>query len=101
MEYADQHPPSRAEMTSALHRLEDRMSDSRDEILEAVRDLKATMNGQFSKQAELNVRHTTILGRYGADIAVLQDRGSRDNTARWAAVGSGAMAAVAAWFGIR
>lgn len=90
---------TRAEFTSAMNRLEDRMANDRDEVLEAVRDLKLSMNGQFGKHGSTLSRHSDVLGKHGAEIAVLHDRGSRDNTARWGAVASAIGAGLAALIG--
>ena len=89
----------RPEHERAFDRLEVRLDSSRDEILAAVRDLKATMNGQFARQVEVNARYSDVLGRHGSDIAVLQDRGVRDMPARWGAVVSALIGTVAAIFG--
>lgn len=90
---------SRAEFIAAMNRLDDRMALNRDEVLDAVRDLKLSMNGQFSTHGNTLSRHSDVLGKHGADIAVLRDRGSRDNTARWGAVASALAAALAALLG--
>lgn len=92
---------TRPEHERAFDRLEMRLDSSREEILNAVRDLKNTMNGQFVRQNEINDRHSAVLGRYGTDIEVLQDRGARDMTARWGAGIGALIATLAAFFGIK
>lgn len=89
---------TRSELDTLLNRTEDRIegrqSSDREEILNAIRDLKTSMNGQFQRQGE-------ILGAHETAIKILQDRGSRDNPARWTAVVSGAISLLAAYLGIK
>lgn len=79
---------SRGEFERALDRVEGRMSDKSNDVLNAISDLKASMNGQFARQGEILSRHETSIG-------ILQDRSGRDTSARVAA-GLGALLAAAA-----
>jgi hypothetical protein len=92
---------TRGEFMSSFNRLEDKVADGRKEILDAVRDLKHSMNGQFATQAEINRRHGDILGEHAGDLKVLKDRGTRDNAARWAGGAGTILAILAGYFGIK
>lgn len=81
---------SQAEFNRAVNSLEDRGDD----ILTAIRDLKQSMNGQFSKQGDL-------LSAHAARISVLEDRGSRDTGARWGAGIGTLLAIISAILGIQ
>ena len=88
----------RLEHERTIERIENRMDDHRDEVLDAIRDLKLAMNGQFGKQEAATFRHGEVLGKHGTDIAVLQDRSQSDWVARGLA-GVGAL--IAAIFGMK
>lgn len=81
---------TRAEFERALDRVEARWIGKADQVLDAVSDLKANMNGQFSRQGEILMRHDTSIG-------VLNDRSGRDMGARLGA-GFGAIVATIAAF---
>jgi len=85
---------NRDEHERSLDRVERRFMDGKEEILRAVSDLKASMNGQFARQGE-------IISRHDRDLGILQDRSGRDNTARvYAAIG-GFIALVAGYLGFK
>jgi hypothetical protein len=85
---------TRLEVERAFDRVEGRMSEKADAVLAAVRDLKLSMNGQFSAQGALIQRHERALG-------ILEDRSGRDVTARVSAGAGGVIALIAWYFGIR
>jgi hypothetical protein len=71
---------------------------SREEFYHALNTISVAVDRGFER---VNNRLDAMNGQvreHGEDIAVLQDRGSRDMSARWGAVGNGAAtAAVALW----
>jgi len=85
---------SRGEFERALDRVEARMSEKSNDVLDAISDLKASMNGQFAAQGALISRHE-------ADLRVLQDRSGRDTGARIAAGLGGLIALIAGALGLK
>lgn len=75
----------RPEFERAVDNLERQVDSGREEILDAVRDLKQSMNGQFLAQG-------TLLTDHHARLHTLEDRGDRDIGAR---VGAGVAAFIA------
>jgi len=84
-----------------IHRLEDGQRGDREEILNAIRDLKMSMNGQFGKQGEILARHEKDLAVLDKAVGILQDRGAHDVPARLGAVLGALLAILAAYFGIK
>ena len=85
---------TRSEVDNLFYRAESRAREDREEILAAIKDLKVSMNGQFRF-------HGQRIEEHGEAIAVLEDRGSRDNVARWGAIAGGVVAAIAAYLGLK
>lgn len=85
---------SRQELDTVIHRVEDGQRRDRDEILEAIRDLKISMNGQFAAQG-------AIIARHDREVAVLQDRDTRDVPARWAAAIGTLLALLSSYLGLK